>query len=972
LLFLLNASAVFAVDMEYYTYNGFDAVFTAWSQTAMVFSNNDYGMLFFSVIVAAMLFGGVATYYKMFQGANISPLAWMLPIGFGVVIYLGLFVPKATFHVYDPVQNRYQPVSGVPQGIVILAGVTNLVERGIVEIIETSGAPLSYKQYAGGIGFDSLLKTTADVSLNDKYVEASTSRFITDCLYFELNRPGTSLLISDIMNNTGSLLTLFGEAANPSVFTVWYDSGNPSGSAVSCYDAYNSLNSYFGDSTKMNDMVRSKCSGAGFDPDNNDELLQCKEILEQTVQYTTGNSVSTEKFFQQVVLAQHLATAASSGGIDETITMKGNINTMSSAYGAGIQANEWIPLIRAIVTAVAIGLMPVLVIFIPTGIGNKAIAMISGFFIWLTFWGVVDVIIHKISMNYSYKYFEMTRQNNIGFASIMAMPDAAAKSLALFGLVRSVGMGLATAITLKIASFVDAHSLSMVGGQLSGTVQSQGAGAGQVAKIEGTAEAIKGPVAAEATMANAHKYGIGGMTEAAAADQMTHTGSSLGAVDSLGGGNLSHAVDRMAGANVTERAESVGRAEGKGGPERSGVMGYQQGQQSWGAALQDMRMAEALGGISQQQLGEFRQHGVITDKMAASIGRTLGLSGEQSRQELSGMQVNPHALSVNQDTGGLMLTHGELQSADGSKILGHGMITRSSMMTGQQILDKADQFMKLGHTEAAEGLMKMVSPNVSSSDGRIHGMAEQGRGLLANEAAKFTEQTSYDNKFGTMSMEHGSAVQWYDTSSDKQGRTIDHGDHVRVGDSVDKGNHTTLGNTITLNDGTSIPAQSAAQMAMGGDELLVSQISRKGLTDKERDAQRLAVAAAVADGMGSLIKRTGTSQDYSRADGSVGGNIPGTKIGGSVATGYNTTDTYDSSLMAHHYNEVLKSAFSDAASKGLNKKDMDAMAAERLQIAVQEEIENFEKHGKWSYGATGGVTRIGEAIAGNDSEADVD
>ena len=72
-------------------------------------------------------------------------------------------------------------------------------------------------------------------------------------------------------------------------------------------------------------------------------------------------------------------------------------------------------------------------------------------------------------------------------------------------------------------------------------------------------------------------------------------------------------------------------------------------------------------------------------------------------------------------------------------------------------------------------------------------------------------------------------------------------------------------------------------------------------------------------------------------------------------------------LMAHHYNEVLKSAYSDAASKELNKHDTDALAAERLQSAVREEVKNFEKHGKWSYGATGGVTRIGKAIAGDDT-----
>jgi hypothetical protein len=160
-------------------------------------------------------------------------------------------------------------------------------------------------------------------------------------------------------------------------------------------------------------------------------------------------------------------------------------------------------------------------------------------------------------------------------------------------------------------------------------------------------------------------------------------------------------------------------------------------------------------------------------------------------------------------------------------------------------------------------------------------------------------------------------------------------------------------------------------MALEGQPLLVSQISRQGLSDNERDAQRLTVAAAVADGMGSLIKRSGTSTDYSSVEGSVG-TPKFIGFGGSAAAGYRTTDDYNSSLMAQHYNEVLGSAHKDAVSKGLNKHDEDALAAERLQGAVREEVAYFERHGKWSYGATGGITRAGGVLAGDDKDTMLD
>jgi hypothetical protein len=161
----------------------------------------------------------------------------------------------------------------------------------------------------------------------------------------------------------------------------------------------------------------------------------------------------------------------------------------------------------------------------------------------------------------------------------------------------------------------------MIGGQLSGSVQQQGADAGRIATPEGTAEAINGPVAASATMANAHKYGFGQMATAQSVDRMTATGSTLGSVDHLGGGDVHHAVDRMAGAGVTQRAEDVGRAEGKGGPGHSEYMGRQQGQQSFGAALQDTRMAQALGISSGAWVQAKRRH---LDRMACN-GKCLGL-----------------------------------------------------------------------------------------------------------------------------------------------------------------------------------------------------------------------------------------------------------------------------------------------------------------------------------------------------------
>jgi conjugal transfer mating pair stabilization protein TraG len=72
---------VHALDMEFYTYGGFDAVSTAFRKLALIFSDNDYKALFFSVIVLGILFGGAAAYFNLLRGAKGGVLAWVWLIG---------------------------------------------------------------------------------------------------------------------------------------------------------------------------------------------------------------------------------------------------------------------------------------------------------------------------------------------------------------------------------------------------------------------------------------------------------------------------------------------------------------------------------------------------------------------------------------------------------------------------------------------------------------------------------------------------------------------------------------------------------------------------------------------------------------------------------------------------------------------------------------------------------------------------
>jgi hypothetical protein len=970
----LSSTAYANLQMDYYTYNGFDPVVSAWQFAAMVFNNTDYKSLFMVVIVIGMLFGAAALYYKLLTSQSGDPIAWIWPALAGLLLYLGIFSPKGTINIYDPVLNKYQPVNGVPDGIIAIAGSLNLLERGIVDIIASSNPPLSYKEAAGGIGFDSLNKISSVKTgdLDDGYIGQATEHYIQDCVMFELSRPGTTLSMSAFLSGN-DLLSAFGQAANPAVYTLWFadSDGYRTGVSETCDVAFTNIQSYYSDTNITDKWLTANCGTLGFNTTDTTQLTQCKQIIQDSALYTTGSSMTANKFMQQAALSAFLNNVAMNGGVEQSIKAVGNGNMMSSLYGMGIMANEYMPLIRSIVTAVAISLLPFIVLFSATSIVGRAMRMAAGFFVFLTAWGVTDALTHGLATNYAYQFFQQARDNNLGYASIMAMPSSSAKSVGLFGLIRTMGIVLAAIISKMFVDF-GGEALAHMAGNLGGQVQSAGASAGRMGTQEGTASAVREYAGSRATVENAHAWNLEeragslAMQESSGIARASETQAIMGG-SSIAAGRRTGAAGAVGDSQRALQTEESSAA--LGGNAQLTQAGAQVGAAHEVGNIQSTaRNAKAFFGddsfesmVSMQKL---EQHGLLDERSAAAANKALGRADGKGPFH-AGMKVNHHDWGATDD-GNLMMLGASYQDGTGSFRVHDGMITESGTMTGRQLLDRASELEKRGHVEAAAGMRKLVGRDVVSSDGRHHGTAGRGRGLLANESATFMEKKSFDGKSAEIGVRHGSDVSWYDTSSDKQGRTVDHGDHMRVGDTIDRGDHTTLGNTVTLNEGTSLPAQSAAQMALERKPLLVSQITKPGISNDERDAQRLAVAASVADGMGSLIKRSGSSQDYSGLDGSVGGKVFG--FGGAASTGYRTTDQYDSSLMAQHYNEVLKTAHHDAVLKGLNKQGTDVLAAERLQGAVKEEVAYFEKHGKWSYGATGGVTRLGKAIIGDDKD----
>jgi conjugal transfer mating pair stabilization protein TraG len=487
---LFQATPACAIDMEYYTYGGFGPITQAFTRLALIFSDVGYIGLFTVVTVLGFLAGGISWLIQVSNGGKAVPLIWAVPVIFGVVLYLGLFVPKGNITVYDPTLNRFQTIGGIPDAVVFTAGVLNKVERGLVDIIDTSAGPgHEYGKGAGGIGFKTL-EAVKGSYISDNHLRTSTIKYMKDCVTFELMRPNTTLSLDTLRNDTDDFIGLLGLAVNPAVYTVYYDSANPSGVTKTCTEAWNLIRPAYQNPTNYNDAIRKVCGKATFNPDNVAEFNQCKQLVANTTDAVINNPVQPERLIQQRMIAEILYTFYFQDDVETAMLMEADRKVTSSGIGIGITMNEWIPVIKAIMTAIAIGMIPFLALFLPTPVVGKALSAMFGFFCFLTIWGITDAVVHTAAMDYAANLFEEVEQSSLGVYAMAAFPSKSLKMLAMFGVIRSSGIMLASVFTMMLVKF-GGHALAMMAGNITGQVSSAGSHAGALLTPEGTASAMQ-------------------------------------------------------------------------------------------------------------------------------------------------------------------------------------------------------------------------------------------------------------------------------------------------------------------------------------------------------------------------------------------------------------------------------------------------------------------------------------------------
>jgi len=593
LFFIPSAWADIPNSLKVYTvWNQFDATVNAFQKLALIMSDNNYQGLFFGMFVIGLVAGGLMAVAKgLFRGAN-PYYVWLSCLGVfvaGAMIYGTFIRSTTTITIYDEVLNEMMVVPGIPDGVAFIAGFANKIETGLIEMIWTAGDPRSYRENAGGLAYNIFTKAfQGGVDLtrcgaDGKYMNSSLARYTKDCFLYEVGRPGTTLDVNDINDNT-DFMPLYALAANPAMYTVYYDSAHKTGQTCTCQQAWANLSDFLSTLTPANACVQKfwaeRCSRAGLGnyssvgSGQNLRLICENKAANFVSNYILGGAgMSSSLIMRQILIGHHIWDVITESPAEEAVLRIGGRSAGLSMIGMGILSNEWIPIIRSVSFCIFIGLIPFVCLLIPTPICGRAVAFIFGIFVFLTSWGICDALVHSFAMDKTLDLLDEIRNYRLGLSGIMLFKSDAQKALAVFGAARWSAMMLAGSMSMMLVKFGGATF-----GHFAGRMTAAGAAGSAAGGLGGLdpqatnsymrSQVETGPMM---TYAN-HNYkdSIGSGAYSAESNIRTATGT-MGAM----GGNAVSAGSTMGGANVVKNRESVAHGDAVGRAENvdSGFVG---------------------------------------------------------------------------------------------------------------------------------------------------------------------------------------------------------------------------------------------------------------------------------------------------------------------------------------------------------------------------------------------------------------
>ena len=450
---LFIASPALALETSFHTYDGFAETVGAFRLVSMIFADPRYETLVLIVAVVGMALGAVLA---MIRGTGMGLVAFGLQMLVGIGLFVGLVATTGTVHVYDRVRNAYQPVGDVPNLIVLVAGVTNMMERALAETIDDNTLdPHAKLEFgAGGHAFDLFLNAVSPYGpMTDAFLDATIKDYVRQCYPVARVSPAYGIDDDQLFRTSTDLPASFAAMAGPSTFSTVFTASEKGGTTVSCNEAWTHIADRLSNPVVFEDYSSQVCQRTGYDIAKADQLARCRSNLDEIGDMMLGTPLTAQAFFTNILLGNSVGDVLFEDSPATAARVMANRAVVAGGLATMSTANEWMPTIRATVFGIMLFMMPIALLFILTPINLRVASFALGLFVFVALWGVIEAGIYQLTLGRAMAVLAEMRSNHVAATTWMLAPSSAMKALAIFGSFRTAAAGLAGAFVFTVFRF---------------------------------------------------------------------------------------------------------------------------------------------------------------------------------------------------------------------------------------------------------------------------------------------------------------------------------------------------------------------------------------------------------------------------------------------------------------------------------------------------------------------------------------
>ncbi|OES24226.1 conjugal transfer protein TraG N-terminal domain-containing protein [Alteromonas macleodii] len=484
-----------AVDLDFYVYGDFDSTVGAFTRAALIFADADWLGLFFIASVFGLFSGGITLFWNgLWRQTDARQLLQYIfyPI-MGITLYVTLILQTGTMHIFDETQNKYRAVGGVPDGIVLVAGAFNKLERVVAEVASDNPATVR-SSLASGTGIKMFLDAFASNPLRDEPdLQRSLNQLILDCTDISM-MSNANLDLDYIRTSAPNARSVLQEIDTNAVRTTTYaNDGTPT--VRTCAQASANIIGRL-DALAYEEATEELCAKAGYQigtvggPGAAAERAACQAQLESVSRIFLGAAFGggAPELFTNIAVYNTIATNVNDANI--VVNGLGSRQIASEGIATLAVTEDWLPQIRGGMLVTLLSIFVIVSLFIVTPLYGKAIKVILALFVFLAIWGAASSL--QLMSAYDQVIYA-ARSINFhagGLEAYLLAPTTAISALAIIGDSLSTAMMLAAAIT-TIFTGVSAYGLSNAMQHAAGKVEGIGSDQGKNLTSEGKADIIE-------------------------------------------------------------------------------------------------------------------------------------------------------------------------------------------------------------------------------------------------------------------------------------------------------------------------------------------------------------------------------------------------------------------------------------------------------------------------------------------------